>query len=328
MVTYGLSPRKNKYSTDTSGELEDPRHTPLTGLRIMNVYTFESFYNLNLRYENADKLGGYTLFFQFSTNVLQLSDMRADQEPNQINRGYSLDYNAQNTLAFQNVYNPNSLYNEQFPYRIIKGLSPNSDDLTFSGWTKFLDANKHELPRDKGRLVHLDSGADYLLFHFENSLLTTRPSGRLETGGQTIFLGIGNIFEHEAVEVIHDQLGALGTRHKWSCKMTKYGYVWVDDIQACVYLFHKSVDILSNKGLYNFFLNHALTIGDNPFIGNGYHIVLDEENKRFIITRKHLVLNPEMRNNFKGVWKSDQTFLDSLSPGDIIYKDGTYKQVK
>lgn len=326
-ITYGLSPYLAGYSTDTLDE-ENTRHTKRTGFRFMHVHTLESLYNYNLRYENPDILGGYSIFYQGKNRVRDLVTMDGDIEPNAILQTYSTDFNVQNGLALQNIYNPSTLYTGEFPYRVIRGLTPNSDDLTFSGWTKFLDANKYELPRDKGRLVHIDNGADYLLFHFENSLLTTRPAGRLDTNGTTIFLGVGNIFEHEAVEVIHDKLGALGTRHKWSCKMTKYGYVWVDDVSGNVYLFNKNLDILSNKGLYNFFLEHGLTIGDNPFIGNGYHIVLDEISKRLIITRKHLTLKPELRNKFKGVWRSDQTFLNSLSPGDIIYKDGTFKQVK
>lgn len=324
-ITYGLSQLTKDYTTDP--EKREERHEKSNGFRFMHVYVFESLYNLKLRYENPDVLGGYSLYYKYSNEERGLLNLDGDKEPNSLVQSYSEDFNAQNDLSYQDVYNPDSLYTGEYPFRVIRGLS-NQDDLTFGSWIRFLPENKYELPRDKGEVVHTDSGRDYLIFHMKNALLTTRPSGELQMQGQTVYLGVGNIFQHNAVEVIHDKLGALGTSHKWSCKMTKYGYIWIDHEQKVCYIFDNEVKAISNNGLYDFFINNAFTIGDNPFKGNGYHTSIDENNKRILITRKSVTLKDEYKDRYKGIWRKDQNFLNSLSTGDIIYKDGQFKLVQ
>ena len=179
-ITYGLSQLTKDYTTDP--EKGEERHEKSNGFRFMHVYVFESLYNLKLRYENPDVLGGYSLYYKYSNEERGLLNLDGDKEPNSLVQSYSEDFNAQNDLSYQDVCNPDSLYTGEYPFRVIRGLS-NQDDLTFGTWIRFLPENKYELPRDKGEVVHTDSGIDYLIFHMKNALLTTRPSGELQMQG-------------------------------------------------------------------------------------------------------------------------------------------------
>ena len=42
------------------------------------------------------------------------------------------------------------------------------------------------------------------------------------------------------------------------------------------------------------------------------------------MTFKDRVLKAEYKNRFKGIWKDEQIFLNSLVSGDIVIKDNKY----
>lgn len=120
----------------------------------------------------------------------------------------------------------------------------------------------------------------------------------------------------------------MGTQHKWSCIDCKYGYIFFDSHKGVWFVVGDSIDAISAKGMFNFFKNNKLNPGDNPFNGIGLTAEFDDYYNRLLITKKSKKLPANLQSKFKGIWKADQAFISSLKPGDIVLKNGIYKQVK
>ena len=80
--------------------------------------------------------------------------------------------------------------------------------------------------------------------------------------------------------------------------------------------------------MFNFFQENSDCIGDNPYFGNSVQSVWDDRFRRFIISRNYKEIFTDEKNNFKGVWKSDKKFINSLNLGDIVYYNGKYHRYK
>jgi len=102
-----------------------------------------------------------------------------------------------------------------------------------------------------------------------------------------ISLGSGDIFALEPKEVAPTNEGTGGTQHKFSCKLTPYGYFFVDKKGYTVYMYDggdKLHDV--TKGLSWFFALNLLTEIDNPFNSEGITITYDPYYDRLLLSHK------------------------------------------
>ena len=321
-------------TTDVDGTAEkDAEHADLdhkySGVRSAKRFLISSFYNMNFKFVIDDKTKGYTDYYPVSGHDY-LWTMERDKNANDWINGYNRDYNVLNDLEYSDIYNPMIFKQSVFPYRIYKSENLSKSSLV-NYWRIILSENYYEMPNNRGSIVNLVAGQDYIFIHHEKSLFKTRNRQKLQTTeGTEVLIGVGDIFEQNPIEVLHDQYGMLGTQHKYSCRLTPYGYIFCDAEKHKWFLINESVKDISNlqNGSELFFYNNSEMIGDNPYIYNGYTVAVDEKHKRLIITRKAKLLKQEYRNKYKGIYQDTPAFISTLKQGDIVFKDNSFQEVK
>ena len=322
ITTFGIN--KKEYTADP--DESNTKNFTENGMRFIKRFLCESQYNINLRHVSnnlqfKDTTGYYpkidrnSLWTNLNKGYLQI--LKKDVNPNDFVNGYSDDYHAQNLLDYGTIYNH---INEDVNYKFSIART---DDLY---WRSFKADNIYPFTeRTKGYITNLQATSEYLYIHFEKTLFITRPRTELvTTEGNIIRTGVGDILEVEPIEIIFDRQGYLGTQHKNSCLLTPYGYVFCDAEKGLWWLVNKNTpNEISAVGMHNFFRDNM--DGDSL---QDFSVVFDEKYNRLIVTRKLKKLPSYLENKFKGVWINDQNFLNSLSSGDIVFKEGKYLIVK
>jgi len=298
------------------------------GVRVTRRFLVESPYNANARWVDDSLIeSAYYPKTPALGEFGYLKRIKRDQSINVIK--YTKDFNILNDVKEYRMNDLLKEYNYRFPFRIIRSLQ-NVRDSRINFLRKFRINDYYEMPKNRGFATNLIGGKKLIYIHFENSLFRTKAKGRMLSSEGTIYTGEGDIFSVEPEEVLHDIWGQLGTQHKWSCLLTKFGYLFYDERKKKWYLAAESGSIveISNKGLYRFFREQDNYI-DLPFERMGIMSAYDEEYERFIITRKAKELPENRKHLFKGVYEKLTTSQKSLlKNGDIVIKDGLYQTVK
>ena len=319
----------NKYSLQSFEESNDERDDKWNGIRSFHRYLCESRFNINLRYINKSNKT-YTTYYpntdEFDKSLF-LHIMERDNDPNNFVQGYNKDYNAQNSLGYNKIFDYQISETSKKPFRIIRSL-PLDKEFDINNWRDWRQNDYFEITKSKGFAKNLEANGNFIYIHFEKELYRTVGREKLEIAGKNVFVGYGDIFESEPEPVIYDEKGYLGTQHKWSCLSTEFGYLFFDAEKSTWWLIGKQVKPISSEGLYSFFNNVSKPLLDNPFTAYGIISSLDERYKRLIMTFKNKVLKQQYQNRFKGIWKDEQNFLNSLVSGDIVIKDNKYMVIQ
>lgn len=319
----------NKYSLQSFEESNDERDDKWNGIRSFHRYLCESRFNINLRYINKSNKT-YTTYYpntdEFDKSLF-LHIMERDNDPNNFVQGYNKDYHAQNSLGYNKIFDYQISETSRKPFRIIRSL-PLDKEFDINNWRDWRQNDYFEITKSKGFAKNLDANGNFIYIHFEKELYRTVGREKLEIAGKNVFVGYGDIFESEPEPVIYDEKGYLGTQHKWSCLSTQYGYLFFDAEKGIWWLIGKQVKPISSEGLYSFFNNVSKPLLDNPFTAYGIISSFDERYKRILITFKNKVLKSQYQNKFKGIWKDDENFLNSLVSGDIVIKDNKYMVIQ
>ena len=316
-----------------SNDIEDKNNanTIINGNRYAKRFIVESMYNIGFRYISDTKELGYTEYYPKRLTPYDkggyLLEMKRDLLANAFINGYSRDYHAQNVLTARFAYNPTKDY-QFFLERIYRGIDINPDS-ELSDWLNFRINDYYEINKSRGKLVNLIAYQDGLLFHHTDSLYKTRTRSYIDTTDGAAFVGYGNLFEYDPVEVAHSVYGQMGTQHKWSCNITPIGYMFLDANAKRFYIYSgDSRKVLSDEGLVNFFNDYSESDLDNPFMSFGFLSAFDEQFNRLLLVKNIKELTEENKNKFKGIWKDSPNFVNSLKVGDIIIKDNKYVKVK
>jgi hypothetical protein len=319
----------NKYSLQSFEESNDERDDKWNGIRSFHRYLCESRFNINLRYINKSNKT-YTTYYpntdEFDKSLF-LHIMERDNDPNNFVQGYSKDYHAQNTLGYNKIFDYQISETSRKPFRIIRSL-PLDKEFDINNWRDWRQNDYFEITKSKGFAKNIEANGNFIYIHFEKELYRTVGREKLEIAGKNVFVGYGDIFESEPEPIIYDEKGYLGTQHKWSCLSTEFGYLFFDAEKSTWWLIGKQVKPISSEGLYSFFNNVSKPLLDNPFTAYGIISSLDERYKRILITFKNKVLKSQYQNKFKGIWKDEQNFLNSLVSGDIVIKDNKYMVIQ
>lgn len=312
----------NKYTVDDTDGLSNNRKN---GIIVARRLLVESQYNINFRHVDLDNTNGYTDYYPKSS-LDKFALMERDKNINDFLNGYEIDYNAI-LDQWGEIFNNLNEDIENDPFKIIR-----SEEFTLeasvNNWRTFRQNDYYIIPKNRGKLINLVSARDWIYIHTEKCLFRTRSRNNYQfnSSGEEVFIGAGDIFASEPFPVIHSELGELGTQHKYSCLITKNGYVFIDSEKGKLFLINDKIIELSEKGLFDFFIKNSECIGDNPYLGNSIQSVWDDRFRRFIISLNYQKISQNNQNNFKGVWSNDPKFLNSLNIGDVVYYKGKYRK--
>jgi len=202
-----------------------------------------------------------------------------------------------------------------FPSRVIR--SNVQDGRIDDNYRSFLALQYKDFSQNKGAITNLVALNGLLFIHTEKSLYKTTGKQNLQLGDATeAFIGSGDIFAQEPIELVTANEGYGGSFNKHSAIISKYGYAYVSRKEKKVFLLTEKLTEISQLGMENWFrLNIPYTLEtiseNNPYPINldtipylnldaptgsfGFVSTYDPLFKRFIITKKELVYS----NTFK-----------------------------
>lgn len=280
------------YVNSSTQEVNIPERNILTlGMRVNTIHYYftESSINTDLRHSipvDVSKKGSLPYYprykiFRNATST-GLLDFRGSM-------GHSKEYNKQ--YSFENILvklTPFQL--EERPINDFKNRTVYSELLSegqqIDQYRVFLPNNYHDIPKAKGEIW--DS------FIYQNTLYLQTPQSLFRTFVNDIatqltslgevYLGSGGLFPRPSIEVMTLAGGYAGTKSQFAGCNTPFGRFMIDNLQGKVFLLTDSLEEISDKGNFNYFLSKVTSTVDNPSNGVGYISAYDYQNKRWILT--------------------------------------------
>lgn len=312
-----------------------PFNTPVsvqTGVKVVRAFLCESVNNIGFRYEisgnTQSKYYPKEVVEGGSTPVGWYLDTDITIEPNFI--GYNKDYSSVNDLNAFIPVNPFQIFQADHPFRIIRSTIQNNLSQQLS-WQTFLANDFFELQKDTGFITGLQGINDELLILTQTTIFKTRGNEVLNTSGINAFVGSGDIFQRNPIELRTNDKGIGGSQNRFCQLLTPYGFFFADVNAGKVFLVLPNLELKDiTTGLYSYFLDNLKTLGDNPFQGTGLTVAYDSVQERIVFCQ--IDINPFVWSYTpeKESWTSralyqpeylfnDRTGFYSLK-GQILYK--------
>jgi hypothetical protein len=214
---------------------------------------------------------------------------------------YNKDYDVQTTeqgkVSLPLNFNYCSDCLNEYPNRVI--FSPKSFDEESFDLYRINKINDYiDLPAHRGRITGLSYQNNQLLVHTEDTTFILQPNPQqIATDQNTAYLTTGDFLSIPPQELIQTDIGFGGMQSKQSFCNTPFGHCWVDQKRGDVLLYDNKVQVLSNKGLTQWFKEYLPSEATKRF----YEV----EGKDFPI----------------------QSTLDSRGVGCIVYYDPRFKRL-
>ncbi len=228
-----------------------------------------------------------------------------------------------------------------FPSRVIR--SNVQDGRIDDNYRNFLALQYKDFSQNKGAITNLVALNGLLFIHTEKSLYKTTGKQNLQLGDATeAYIGSGDIFAQEPVELVTANEGYGGSFNKHSSIISKYGYAYVSRKEKKVFLLTEKLTEISQLGMENWFrLNIPYTLEtineNNPYPINldtipylnldaptgsfGFVSTYDPLFKRFIITKKELVYSDTFKTLLQNHFIPNAIDFN-YDPGDCL--EGEY----
>ena len=220
------------------------------------------------------------------------------------------NYTARLPYDFNNDYfNDRDFYLlEPFNFRLVDILkyyyrvprsSPFAVESTKNFWKTWLVNDYHELNKNKGIIQDIVGVGRNLFIITRQSTFLTTGNEQLNLSTSNAYIGAGNIFEREPIEIIPSKEGSIGTQNSYCNIVTKYGLVIIDREYGSIWIVDKQgkSTCISDKGFRQWGLDNLDYIiedssfeEDNPYNLFGYTSVYDLYNDRLIIAKKYYQL--------------------------------------
>lgn len=224
-----------------------------------------------------------------------------------------------------------------FPSRVIR--SNVQDGRIDDNYRSFLALQYKDFSQNKGAITNLVALNGLLFIHTEKSLYKTTGKQNLQLGDSTeAYIGSGDIFAQEPLELVTAAEGHGGSFNKHSSIISKYGYTYVSRKEKKVFLLTDKLTEISQQGMENWFrLNIPYTLETvsevNPYPVNldtipylnldaptgsfGFVSTYDPLFKRFIISKRELVYSDRLKTLL------NQSFIPNAidfnyDPGDCL----------
>lgn len=158
---------------------------------------------------------------------------------------YSLDSEAVQYYPLDALFKPNTIYHN----RTIHSATAIEGETTDS-MKVFLQNNFQDIPSDTGAITDTFLNNSVLYHRTPRGLWRTFVNEReaLANDAGQIYLGNGGLFSLPAKQIANN-----GGMSKWASVNTPYGYVFLDEINHAVVMFSDKVDVISDRGLKNYF---------------------------------------------------------------------------
>lgn len=224
-----------------------------------------------------------------------------------------------------------------FPSRVIR--SNVQDGRIDDNYRNFLALQYKDFSQNKGAITNLIALNGLLFIHTEKSLYKTTGKQNLQLGDATeAYIGSGDIFAQEPMELVTAAEGHGGSFNKHSSIISKYGYAYVSRKEKKVFLLTDKLTEISQQGMENWFrLNIPYTLETvsevNPYPINldtipylnldaptgsfGFISTYDPLFKRFIISKRELVYSDKLKTLIKDYFIPNAIDFN-FDPGDCL----------
>lgn len=175
---------------------------------------------------------------------------------------------------------------------------------TVDNYRVFLPNNYMDIEGEHGRITDLFRQGNSLYVHAKEVLWQLPQNVQERVTNEVVsFIGTGSFFSIPPRKVVDDTLGSGGTQHKWATVKTKYGVIFMNEVENKVYILADKVKEISNEGVRNWFENNLKSYLSQQFYNNlgisyvndnnpanpagiGYLAAFDTRHNRYILTKK------------------------------------------
>jgi len=281
---------ENVYGGDTFVSLHGTRRTgwntaggdpPQDPIRHVLKYVCESYDNIQLRHAGTED---WQIYYPLSTGN-DINDVELDYPEEGVGVlnyiGYNIDYS---TLAdikstIPKLKDAENITN--YPTRIIRSLQGDSNIGEDEGLRTFLENDFIDLSRKRGPITTLSVMDNVLIPHMERAMVRTKGREEMLVGDIRTFIGAGDIFAVNPDEILYTETGFAGLQDQRCKTVTPYGYFFIDRDAGKAFLVGESPEVISDRGLNNFFQDELSGASAGDFI-----CTWDNKWDRIILTYK------------------------------------------
>ncbi len=269
----------------------------------------------------------------------------AKPEVYKVNKDYNRINDAKVWFSLPATYECVSDCLEKFPNRIYYSEKSFLEE-RFDSFSKFKQLNYTTIPGEHGEITNIFTIKNAFFAHTKSNLWFIPENIQERVTGDIVSLvGTGGFFGATARKIVDSTVGSAGSVQKFATLKTPMGVFFIDHIEGVVYLLNFSsqggtkLERISDNGMSKWFKNNttltlesqileakgkSVVISQSPASpgGTGYHSTFDYENKRFILTKKDLVMSESSLASLKFV--NDDRFVDKGPFYPITYINAPY----
>jgi hypothetical protein len=204
----------------------------------------------------------------------------------------------------------------------------------------FLPNNYKDIEGEHGSITNLFRMGNALFVHCKEVLWQLPQNIQERVTSEVVsFIGTGEFFNIPPRKIVDDNLGSAGTQHKWGTIKTKYGIIFISEIENKVYILGEKIREISNEGISNWFENSLksnlsqqfyinLGIGyandNNPAnpAGVGYTATFDTRHNRYIVTKRDYLYLGDFSKIIKDFDPSE-----TYTIGQIIIDENGFEEI-
>lgn len=265
-------------------------------VRTLWTHLTESTFNWDMRHQEDGNPGGNYFPHTRPCEILENSNKVDSRFYNELEDTiinqilYNNDYTSINNVWPVVIYNPDVELAAQLQNTITRSITNNPSSPLIS-WKTFIPSDAYVMPRHRGPIWNLQGlENERLLVHCEDTLFITRDRSKLSGTQTDVNLAAGDIFDLQPAEVATTEKGYAGITHRTFAKLTKIGYVFIDDKQKKVFVYSGKLDELDRDNMSLFIRDNFEKLEGKPFSKSdpqGYTIEYDEFFDRLLIGKIH-----------------------------------------
>lgn len=277
-----------------------------------------------------DKILGY----------VYITDNSPHDYSNEVDKLLTFDYTKQiinkestrqlNSLIANIAFYYKKKYINKFPYRIVKSLPIQTENLSTGNIRSFLANAYYDMPSIRGEITSVTGTDKGVYCQQRYSLSVFQLKEKLNNNDEnSAYLAESDLFAFKPKTIIdEDNKGYIGSVHQFGRKLSKDGLLIVDAERGKIYIIGGEAPTeISKIKMSNFFrelldssldnkvptLFSASAIQDNPYNGNGIIFGVDDRTNRILITINNytpLTVLPEDVSFINGIPYKDNKVLD------------------
>jgi hypothetical protein len=228
----------------------DPTKRQFGGFSFLHYYICQSTSNINYRHEGDNSTDIY--FPKTDRNsVLSVATFVDNWY------GYNIDYSSVNDILQPLIEtNTRSITQTTFDNRIIRSAvnNPETESDNYLIWEA---GNEKDVGLNKGPITDINGYDNKLYIQTEQSLFYTVGRQILKTENSESFIGSGDIFQVEPMEMVTTNGVYGGTPSKFATAISQYGMMFADPLTGIIFnVSSKGLDEISKNGKELFFRQH------------------------------------------------------------------------